>query len=146
MAREIWLDMDGTIADFYATEGWLEHLENESTFPYEVAKPLVNMNILARYLNRLQKMGYKIGILTAVAKNATAPYAEKIKRAKAEWLKKHLRSVRFDDIEYIAYTTIKNTRNKGNDILFDDEDRHLSKWTGTAVNAKYIMETLRTMR
>ena len=75
----IWFDMDGTIADLYGVENWLEMLINSDPTPYAVAKPLVNMNILARYLNRLQKIGYKIGILTAVAKNATAPYAEEIK-------------------------------------------------------------------
>lgn len=39
----IFFDMDGTLADFYGVENWLEYLNAEDTLPYEVAKPLHNM-------------------------------------------------------------------------------------------------------
>ena len=48
-------DMDGTIADLYGMENWLECLNNEDTTPYEVAKPLLRLATLARVLNNLQK-------------------------------------------------------------------------------------------
>ena len=44
-------DMDGTIADLYGVENWLEHLINGNTFPYEMAKPLIadGMNLHFEY-------------------------------------------------------------------------------------------------
>jgi hypothetical protein len=61
------------------------------------------------------------------------------------WLKKHLASVDFDEIRFVPYTFTKNDVNSGNDILFDDEDRHLSAWTGKAVHASEILPTLRAI-
>ena len=43
MKKEIWFDMDGTIADLYGINGWLDMLLEENARPYEIAKPLLNM-------------------------------------------------------------------------------------------------------
>ena len=55
MKKTICFDMDGTIADFYGVENWLEYLKSENPYPYMIAKPLVNMSALARVLNNRQK-------------------------------------------------------------------------------------------
>ena len=57
-------DMDGTIADLYGVDGWLDDLINGNTRPYDIAKPLLNMSALARVLNKLQRLGYKINIIS----------------------------------------------------------------------------------
>ena len=57
MERKIYFDMDGTIADLYGVENWLEMLINEDVTPYRVARPLIRMQSLARVLNRLQREG-----------------------------------------------------------------------------------------
>ena len=59
--RAIYFDMDGTIANLYGVENWLAYLEAEEVTPYLCARPLLNMSLLARYLNRLQREGYQIG-------------------------------------------------------------------------------------
>ena len=69
--KTIYFDMDGTIANLYGVEGWLNYLINKDTTPYEVAKPMVNMNSLARLLNNLQKKGYEIGIVSWLSKIVT---------------------------------------------------------------------------
>ena len=46
-------DMDGTIADLYGVENWLEMLIAEDTTPYAVATPLLRLSALARRLNAL---------------------------------------------------------------------------------------------
>lgn len=145
MATTIWLDMDGTIADLYGVTNWLNMLIAEDETPYAIAKPLVRMATLARLLNNRQKKGYRIAIVTALAKNSTPDYDKAVKKAKIEWLNKHLPSVRFDEIKFVPYTYIKNNANSGNDILFDDEARHLDAWTGTAVNAKQLIQTLKAL-
>lgn len=142
---KIWFDMDGTIADLYGVNGWLEMLMNEDATPYAIAKPLVNLSALARLMHKAQRNGFEICIVSALAKNSTADYDEKVKTAKMGWLKKHLASVDFDEIRFVPYTFIKNNVNSGNDILFDDEDRHLTAWTGIAVHANEILKTLRAI-
>ena len=142
----IWLDMDGTIADLYGVEGWLEMLTAHDETPYAEAKPLVRMATLARLLNNRQRNGYKIGIVSALARNSNAEYDERIKNAKREWLAKHLHSVKFDEIRFVPYTFKKNDVNNGKDILFDDEERHLKAWTGKAINASHLLEALKALR
>ena len=143
--KKIWFDMDGTIADLYGVDGWLDMLINKDATPYAIAKPLVNLNVLAKLMHKAQRNGFKICIVSALAKNSTADYDEKIKTAKMRWLKKHLASVQFDEIRFVPYTFTKNDVNSGSDILFDDEERHLTAWTGTAIHATKILETLKVV-
>lgn len=142
---KIWFDMDGTIADLYGVDGWLEMLIAKDETPYAVAKPLVNLSALARLIHKAQRKGFEVCIVSALAKNSTADYDEKVKTAKMGWLRKHLASVHFDEIRFVPYTFVKNDVNSGNDILFDDEDRHLTAWTGKAVHASEILPTLRAI-
>lgn len=142
---KIWFDMDGTIADLYGVDGWLDMLINKDATPYAIAKPLVNLSALARLIHKAQRNGFEICIVSALAKNSTSEYDEKVKTAKMNWLKKHLASVQFDEIRFVPYTFIKNDVNSGNDILFDDEERHLTAWTGTAIHATKILETLKAV-
>ena len=65
---KIFFDMDGTIANLYAVENWLDFLRAEEVTPYKEAMPMVNMSQLARLLNRLQAEGYKIGIISWTSK------------------------------------------------------------------------------
>ena len=140
----ICFDMDGTIANLYGVENWLEMLINEDATPYKMAETMVNMNSLARVLNRLQKNGYEIGIISWLSKNSTENYDEKVTEAKKNWLKKHLASVRFDFVEIVKYGTDKNIVNTGkNDVLFDDEIGNRENWNGTAYDVNNIIETLK---
>lgn len=142
---KIWFDMDGTIADLYGVNGWLDMLISYDETPYAVAKPLVNLNTLAKLIHKAQRNGFEVCIVSALSKNSTPAYDEKVKTAKMGWLKKHLASVKFDEIRFVPYTFTKNDVNTGNDILFDDEERHLTAWTGTAVHASKIFQTLKAI-
>lgn len=142
---KIWFDMDGTIADLYGVNGWLEMLTAKDATPYAIAKPLLNLQLLARLIHKVQRNGYEVCVVSALAKNSTADYDEKVKAAKMAWLKKHLASVNFDEIRFVPYTFVKNDVNSGTDILFDDEERHLTAWTGTAVHATEILSTLKAI-
>ena len=117
---KIMFDMDGTIADFYGVEGWLEYLEAYLTTPYEIAKPLLHFATLARMLNRLQNDGYEIGIISWCSRSGTPEYNARVALAKRKWLAKHLPSVRFDEIHIVPYGTPKNLFNTG-----DDSDPHI---------------------
>lgn len=143
-ATTIFFDMDGTIADLYGVENWLDYLLAKDALPYEIAKPLIRLNTLARLLNRLQKQGYRIGIISWLAKNSNEAYDEKVTKAKIEWLKKHLASVNFNEINIVKYGTPKQTFVKSKmDILFDDEEKNRLNWTGKAFGVEEIINTLK---
>ena len=143
MERKIYFDMDGTIADLYGVDNWLEMLINEDVTPYRVARPLIRMQSLARVLNRLQREGYEIGIVSWLSKNGSEAYGEAVAEAKREWLAKHLASVHFDHIDIIAYGTPK--QNGRNGILFDDEEPNRNNWNGIAYDVNNIIEVLRAL-
>ena len=69
--KTIYLDCDGTWIDLYGVDGWLEYLNNFDPTPYIMAKPLVNLTWLARTIHELQNQGYKIGIISWLAKFST---------------------------------------------------------------------------
>lgn len=145
-APTIFFDMDGTIADLYGVDNWLNYLKAYNPFPYKNAKPLVRFATLARILNRLQKDGYRIGIISWLAKNSTPEYDRVVIEAKKGWLKKHLASVSFDEINIVKYGTPKQLFVKSeNDILFDDEIGNRNSWTGKAFDVTNILETLKGM-
>lgn len=143
IVRQINFDMDGTLCDFYGVEGWLDDLDNYNTRPYEIAKPLLNLSVLARYLNKLQSKGYTINIISWLSKTSTADFDERVTRVKLEWLKKHLKSVKFDNITIISYGTPKHNFGKG--ILFDDETKNRDSWIGLAYDEKNILEILKNL-
>lgn len=143
MIKQINFDMDGTIANFYGVEGWLDDLMCESTYPYVVARPLVNMSALARQLNRLTRSGYDINIISWTSRGGSLDFNERVRQAKLEWLNRHLPSVHFTNIFIIPYGTPKE--NFGDGILFDDEQRNRENWCGTAYDVQNILEILREL-
>ena len=143
MTRQINFDMDGTIANLYAVDGWLECIIARDTKPYVEAEPLVNLSALARVLNRLQREGWEINIISWLAKNSTNDYDAKVTEAKIGWLKKHLPSVKWNNINIVAYGTPKANCGKG--ILFDDEKPNRDNWNGTAYDVNNIIEILKKL-
>lgn len=142
----IWLDMDGTIAQTYSVENWLDYLHNEMVYPYVKAAPLGDMRILARRLNFLHKKGYKIGIISWGSKNGSSEYMQAVQAAKKEWLNKHLKSVQWDEIHIVEYGTPKeNFRTSIDDILFDDDERNRAEWGEMAFSEKELFEVLRAL-
>ena len=140
----IFFDMDGTLADFYGVRDWLSYLQSQDPYPYEMAEPLLNLQALARRLNRLNQNGYSIEIISWTAKNSTPEYDKAVTAAKLEWLGKHLKSVNFEKINIVKYGTNKDSfRHSENDILFDDEEQNLKNWGGRAYDASKILEVLK---
>lgn len=142
----ICFDMDGTIADLYGVENWLDYLIAEDVKPYAEAKVLVNMNSLARRLNTLQRKGYKIVIISWLSKYGSDDYNARVTEAKLNWLHKHLHSVVFDEINIVKYGTCKaQFATSSSDILFDDEEKNRTDWTGCAYDVNNILEVLKNL-
>lgn len=143
MDKAIYFDMDGTIADLYGVENWLEMLRNFDPSPYLDAKSMFRMNGLARRLTTLQRKGYRLGIVSWLSKNSNTEYDFAVKFCKMRWLKTHFPSIVWDEIKIITYGTPKeNVVDFPNGILFDDEEKNRNNWKGLAFNEKVIMEVL----
>ena len=146
MTKAIYFDMDGTIANFYGVDGWLSCLESCDPRPYAQAAPLLRLSALAKVLNRLQKNGYKIGIVSWLAKNSNEEFDRKVTATKIHWLKVHLKSVQFDEIHIVKYGTPKEeVVDFPNGILFDDEMPNRKNWKGKAYDECQIMEVLKNI-
>lgn len=144
--RQINLDCDGTFIDLYGVNNWLDYLISEDATPYEIAKPLVNLSLLARTLNELQKQGYKIVIISWLAKNSSLEYNKKVTLAKRKWLHNHLKSVHFDEIKIVPYGTPKSRCGEG--FLWDDEKNNRIEWEnngGIAFKETNLINDLRAL-
>ena len=143
----IWFDMDGTIADLYAVDGWLDALRAYSPRPYMMATPMVNMSVLARRLNQLQRKGIRLGIISWLSKESTPDYDALVTDAKMHWLHKHLPSVNWDEMEIVPYGTNKYCQCGSNitDILFDDDNRNREAWEGNSFDPSEIMTVLKML-
>lgn len=145
MNKAIYFDMDGTIADLYGVENWLSYLIERNPLPYEIAKPLIRLSVLARKLNKLQALGWKIGVVSWLSKEDNPDYNKVVTEAKKMWLKKHLASVHFDDVKIVSYGTPKSTVVNEIGILFDDEEKNRIEWNnagGNAYDVNNILEVL----
>ena len=137
--RMICFDMDGTIADLYGVQGWLEDLRNENTRPYEQAEPMWNMQELAKVLENLQNQGVEIRVITWLSKDSSEEYKEKTRQAKIEWLEKV--GFPYDKFHGVAYGTTKaNAIRKYLEqeelaILIDDNAKVRQGWNmGNTIN------------
>ena len=137
MAQTIYFDMDGTIANLYGVDNWLPRLRAEDATPYTDAAPLTDMENLQLLLSILQNRGYRIGIISWLAKNSSNYYKKAVTKAKKDWLRMTLPEIKFDETHFIAYGTRKDYVAKDkNGILFDDDDRVREKWRGESFNPK----------
>ena len=145
-SQTIYFDMDGTIANLYGVENWLPQLQAANPAPYAEAAPLLKLQPLARRLNELQAKGWKLGIISWLAKNSSKEYDEAVTKAKLKWLRKHLHSINWDEIHIVPYGTPKEkTVNNPQGILFDDEKRNRDNWQGIAHDEKNIINVLKAI-
>ena len=145
--KTIWFDMDGTLGNLYAVNDWLPKLRAYDPSPYAEAEVLWNMSQLARLLNTVQRMGYKLGIVSWLAKNSTKEYDKAVIEAKKSWLGQHLGSVKWDEIRIVSYGVPKEWfMRTDDDILFDDELKNRENWKGQAFEPEQMFQVLKALK
>ena len=145
MTKTLVFDMDGTIANLYGVENWLEMLRAEDPTPYIVAQPMYDMDTLKVVLEMLKLQGWTIAVTSWLSMGSTREYDKLVKQAKREWLERY--DFPFDEIHLVAYGTTKancNRKNGGYQILVDDNEKVRNGWNlGGTINAnENILEKL----
>lgn len=139
MNRTLVFDMDGTIADLYGVDGWLDDLVAKRVRPYAEAKPIYDMVTLKTVLEILKGMGWRIAVTSWLAKNSNAEYDNAVREVKKAWLDNY--GFPYDVLNIVEYGFDKSTvteRIGGFQILIDDEEKNLKDWkNGLTINAKY---------
>ena len=131
-------DMDGTIADLYNVDGWLQTLRAGDASPYREAKPMYDMMLLTDLLWLLKNDGWLIVVTTWLSKEATHEYDNKVRLEKRAWLDRY--DFPYDELHMVKYGTTKAncTRHLGGfQILIDDNEKIRNGWTlGDTIDAK----------
>ena len=141
MEKKICFDLDGTLANLYAVDGWLNMLRAYDPTPYTQAEPMLNMSAFARLLHKAQRLGYEIVIISWLSKTSDMAYDMAVTQAKIEWLRIHLPSVEWNDVFIVPYGTPKHEICGG--VLFDDEQYNRDMWGEGAFEPCEILEFLR---
>ncbi len=130
-------DMDGTIADLYGVENWLEQIRAFSPTPYRVAKPMYDMDMLNTLLKMLKEQGWTVVVTSWLSMDTTRAYDREVRKAKLEWLNRY--HFPYDEVHLVKYGTTKaNCTRKlgGYQILIDDNEQVRKGWNlGRTINA-----------
>lgn len=145
MNKTLVFDMDGTIANLYKVENWLEMLRAEDPTPYKVAEPMYDMDTLASVLGLLRVNGWRVVVTSWLSMGASEEYNALVREAKREWLAQF--QFPCDEIHLVKYGTTKAncTRHLGGyQILVDDNEKVRNGWhLGDTINAnENIIEKL----
>lgn len=133
-------DMDGTLANLYGVDRWLENLRGGHTRPYRTAKSMVNARAFQNRINALQALGVEINIISWTAKDGTLDYNARVERAKREWLAKHYPRIEFDGITIVEYGAPKQMFSTDDlNILFDDNADVRKEWASAMEQGAYYV-------
>lgn len=129
MVKMICFDMDGTIADLYGVNKWLEKLRDYDPTPYLEAKPLFDMDALRQVLGVLIDKGWEIRVISWLSKESNKDYDNLVRKAKRQWLADNNFPVH--KIHLVKYGTTKaNCVRNDTDmaILVDDNAKVRRGW------------------
>ena len=127
--KAIYWDMDGTIANLYGVDGWLEAIESSQVYPYLVAEPMCDMAELKTVLYQLKENGYRMGVITWLSKTGTEEYNRRTRAAKRMWLEVHGLWELMDEVHMVRYGTPKHSTTRlYQGILVDDNKKVREEW------------------
>lgn len=126
--KRLYFDMDGTLADLYGVPDWLSMLRTYNPLPYRTAGELVSLARLECICNELVKLGWEIGVITWLSKDATEDYDEQVISAKMDWIGDRMPYL--SDFIAVPYGTPKQKVAKrcGEMWLVDDSEEVRKMW------------------
>lgn len=128
MSIKIWFDMDGTVADFYSQENWLEMLQNENAGAFINCQPLFT-ELFYKTVACLAAKGVQFGVITWLPMQASPEYEDICRAEKIAWCKKYLPFI--SDFTAQSYGIPKQNAIKKHattEILIDDNSEVGAMW------------------
>ena len=123
-------DMDGTIADLYAQEDWLEKLNNKDVSPFINAPLIYSQLEISKTISKCKANGWNIFIITYGPKNHDNKFLKEVTNAKLDWLKKY--KLPYDNFICTRWG-IQKWEHIPKDaqlaILVDDDKQNRLEWT-----------------
>lgn len=127
MKTTIWLDMDGTVADLYNRNNWLQELQTEQEIFYKL-KPLFDMYDFIQ-IQREMREKVEFNIVTWTPMEATYKYHENCKSQKLEWVRTHMAYItQFFALPYGTPKQVVINDRAGIHILIDDNPEVIETW------------------
>lgn len=140
--KAIYFDMDDTLYGLTDLPDWLPRLRARDAAVYTDGKPCHDLKMIAYHVNKLQKQGIRVGIISWLSMEKNLKLYTESRAAKRRWLQEHLSSVLWDEMHITAYGRKKHLVAKYPlGILVDDKDSIRIEWErhgGVAINPKGI--------
>ena len=138
MLPTIALDLDGTLADLYGVQGWLDSLQAHDAAPYYNAGELYDLDVINALIELYKDAGGHVCIVSWTAKgDIPHAYFTATQAAKMLWLRECLPAV--DDIRIVEYGTPKHlvVKDARHTVLFDDEKQNRDAFRRAGGQARY---------
>ncbi len=145
----LYFDMDGTIADLYDHENWLEKIRDGESIFNELKK-MPKTDKIIKYLNKIKQYSddVKVNIITWLPMDATIPQMIQYTDEKIQWTEKNF--VPVSAFIALPYGSPKHKaiikEEKAYHLLFDDNAEVRNEWQGKnkiAFDENNIVEVLR---
>lgn len=131
--QKVYLDMDGTIADLYGQQNWLQKIHAETVGLFSSCNAFITESEL---LSLFPQDNYEIAILSMTPKNASKEYCAQVIKEKNEWLDKNFPSIIKRIFKPYGYN--KNLKNSKNAILIDDNETIRNNFKGLAYSPMWL--------
>ena len=129
MSIKIYFDMDGTVADFYGQENWLEMLRSETAGAFANCEPLFDETRFYKAVSRLLSIGVQFGVITWLPMQASPEYETICTAEKMEWCKQFLPFI--SEFTAQSYGIPKQNairKHASTEILIDDNSEVCTIW------------------
>ncbi len=127
--KKIYFDMDGTVADLYGTDGWLEKIRSEESGLFENLEPMYDMLKIECLCLDMIEQGTSINVITWTPMFASSEYIAQVAEEKRKWLAQYMPYV--SEIHILEYGTPKQfapTKKAKEMILIDDNKEVCEMW------------------
>lgn len=126
---KVYIDMDGTIADLYNMNDWLNGLRKEKEGVFINLDPLITQKEL---LKLFPLDFYDLCIFSMTPKDASREYCAQVIKEKNLWLDRYFPAIK--KRIYRKYGDNKNLKNSQNAILVDDNKVIRKNFRGLALD------------
>lgn len=142
MKKTIYFDMDGTIANLYEANNWLERLLAEEKGLFANLETMHDKEELTEIMNDLINLGFGVEVITWTPKDVTRDYIKVVENEKREWIRQNFPMIK--KVTCLDYGTPKQNALRTREqeqILVDDNLEVNAKWNTPKRRRSIVADT-----